>query len=142
VTASPNPAQAGRPVTLTAQVSGTTTPTGTVEFSDTTPAGTTSLGTATLTNATATLTVTDLTPGRHNITATYRGDPNSDPSTSPPYPLTIEPTGTIPGPPHHPPGHPHTQAQDHTGSGNHTAGNHPESQTHSHSHTSIHVKVS
>lgn len=68
--ASPNPAMAGQPVTLTATVSATSgTPAGTVRF----VAGTTTLGTATLDTsgiATATLIIPT---GEHSIVAEYEG---------------------------------------------------------------------
>ncbi|HEY7157593.1 MAG TPA: Ig-like domain repeat protein [Gemmataceae bacterium] len=74
VSSSNNPALAGQPVTLTANVaSAEGTPTGTVTFVD----GTTTLGTAPLdANGNAALTTSSLALGSHNITATYGGDSN------------------------------------------------------------------
>jgi hypothetical protein len=71
----------GQPVTLTARVkaaSGSGTPTGTVTFMD----GSVVLGTATLDNGVATLIVTTLTRGKHQITAVYGGDTDFATSTS------------------------------------------------------------
>jgi PKD repeat protein len=78
--ASPNPAQLGDNVTLTATVtatSGTGTPTGTITFKD----GSTSLGTRSLSNGTATLAVTSLAAGDHTLSAIYSGDANFGVST-------------------------------------------------------------
>ncbi len=75
ITAKPNPAGIGQAITLTANVqgSGTQKPTGTVTFFD----GLTAIGTAQL-DATgkATFTISTLTLGAHNITASYSGDSN------------------------------------------------------------------
>ncbi|MCU1349566.1 MAG: hypothetical protein JWO56_2596, partial [Acidobacteria bacterium] len=61
----------GQPVTFTAFVSGSGTPTGTVTFRD----GTTVLGTSPLNaSAVATLTTSSLANGSHPITAFYNGD--------------------------------------------------------------------
>jgi len=75
-----NPAIYGENVTFTAVVtSAAGTPSGTVTFAD----GATALGTATLNAAgAATLTVSTLAIGGHNITATYSGATNYNGSTS------------------------------------------------------------
>lgn len=79
----PNPAAAGQTVTLSAavsaQVSGSDTPTGLVIFFD----GSTPLGNAAL-NGTglAALALSTLTQGSHSITASYSGDANFSPSAS------------------------------------------------------------
>jgi hypothetical protein len=79
LTASPNPAFALNPVTLTATISAfATPPTGTVTFYD----GTTQLGTGTVASGSATYSVTTLTAGNHSITAAYSGDSSYGPATS------------------------------------------------------------
>ncbi|MHB1795681.1 MAG: FG-GAP-like repeat-containing protein [Acidobacteriaceae bacterium] len=79
---SPNPAVAGQTVTFTAQVtaaSGTTVPTGTVNFMN----GSTQLGTGTLdSSGAATYTTSSLSTGSYLITAVYSGDTNYSGSTS------------------------------------------------------------
>ncbi len=68
----------GQAVTFTASVAanapGAGTPTGTVDFFDTTSG--TDEGKVTLVNGTASLTISNLSPGSHAITATYSGDTN------------------------------------------------------------------
>jgi hypothetical protein len=85
----------GQPFTLSATVviSNLGTPTGTVSFFDTSTS--TSLGTATVTNGVAQLTLSNLTPGAHVITATYNGDFNFTGSTSPTYQENITQATTI-----------------------------------------------
>ena len=79
LTASPNPAFALNPVTLTATIASfATPPTGTVTFYD----GTTQLGTGTVASGSATYSATTLTAGTHSITATYSGDSSYGPATS------------------------------------------------------------
>ncbi len=83
LTASTNFATAGQPLTLTLAVNavapGAGTPTGPVQFRD----GGNALGTpVALVNGTATLVVTTLAPGAHNLTADYTGDNNFDPSSA------------------------------------------------------------
>ena len=79
LTASPNPAFALNPVTLTATIASfATPPTGTVTFYD----GTTQLGTGTVTSGSATYSATTLTAGNHSITAVYSGDSSYGPATS------------------------------------------------------------
>jgi len=75
----------GQPFTLSATVviSNLGSPTGTVSFLDTsTPAF---LGTATVTNGVAQLTLSNLSPGAHVITASYQGDTNFLGSSSQTY---------------------------------------------------------
>ena len=78
LTATPNPANVGQTITLTAAVAGSN-PTGTVTFLD----GTSTLGTASLgANDQATLPIATLAVGTHSITASYAGDSNNKPSGS------------------------------------------------------------
>ncbi len=83
ISATPNPSVFGQAVVLTVTVSASGAggvPSGTVSFTD----GTTPLGTATLdNNGKAVLTVTSLGVGSHNITASYAGDGNFNPSSVP-----------------------------------------------------------
>jgi len=84
LTSSQNPSNFGQPVTFTAQVTGQQgfykgAPTGTVSFYD----GTTNIGNSNLNSGVATLTTSTLLVGTHNMTATYNGDANFVPSTSP-----------------------------------------------------------
>ncbi|WP_198031899.1 Ig-like domain repeat protein [Bradyrhizobium sp. Ec3.3] len=81
-TTSPAAAQS---VTLTATLSGGSSPTGTVTFKD----GTTVLGTATVSGAIATLATPALAMGTHAITATYGGDGNNAGATSSAITLTV-----------------------------------------------------
>jgi hypothetical protein len=78
-----NPSNFGQSVTFTATVtaeSNNGTPTGTVGFFD----GTTSLGSSVLgSNGMATFSISTLAVGTHGITASYGGDANFAPSTSP-----------------------------------------------------------
>jgi sugar lactone lactonase YvrE len=83
LTASQNPAVLGAVVTFTASVatSGSTTPTGSVTFSD----GTANLGTAVLGGtAVATFSTTALAVGSHSVTAVYSGDDQNAAATSSP----------------------------------------------------------
>jgi hypothetical protein len=97
LTSTPNPANAGAPVTMTATVAiaaGATADgaiTGTVTFTD----GSTTLGTAPV-NASgqAVLTVTTLTVGTHAIIATYNGNTNYAGSNSSAVGEVINSTGT------------------------------------------------
>ena len=77
LTSSANPANSGAPVGLTATVAPATA-TGTVQFLD----GTSVLGTATISSGSATLNITTLVAGTHNITAIYSGDASNATSTS------------------------------------------------------------
>jgi GH24 family phage-related lysozyme (muramidase) len=75
VTSSANPSVTGQPVTFTATVtptSGSGTPTGMVDFFDTTT--NTALGSASLSGGVASVPTTALTIGSHSITARYGGD--------------------------------------------------------------------
>ena len=79
---SPNPANFGQSVTLTATVTpnppASATPTGTVMFFD----GLTLIGTATLNSGVAAFNTSTLSMGAHAITASYGGDSLSEPSVS------------------------------------------------------------
>ena len=78
LTSSANPSVVGQPVTFTATVSSTAgTPTGNVTFSR----DGTSLGTVPLSGGQAAVTTSTLAVGPHTITAEYRGDVNSQPSS-------------------------------------------------------------
>jgi hypothetical protein len=94
VNGSPNPSAFGQAVVLTAKVTasggGGGSPTGTVTFSD----GTVSLGTAPVAVGVASLNVSSLAPGSHNITAAYGGDSNFLPSTSGALPQSVNKSGT------------------------------------------------
>jgi hypothetical protein len=84
LTSSPNPSTSGQAVTFTATVTAQQgfykgTPTGTVSFYD----GTTNIGNSNLNSGVATLTTSTLPVGTDSITATYNGDANFAPSTSP-----------------------------------------------------------
>jgi hypothetical protein len=82
----------GTSVTLTATLSGGTSPTGTVEFFD----GSTSLGTGTLSGTTASLGTSALTVGARTITAQYLGDINNAVATSTGIAVTVvAPTITV-----------------------------------------------
>ena len=76
---SPNPSTVGQAVTFTATVtpSGSLPPTGSVTFTD----GSITLGTVALSGGRASLTVSTLLPGHHNVTATYSGDATYSPSS-------------------------------------------------------------
>lgn len=80
----------GQPVTVTAQVYGSS-PTGTVTFYD----GSNSIGTETMSAGTATLTVSDLSVGNHSITATYSGDTDNTASASSAAAVTVTPGTTL-----------------------------------------------
>jgi hypothetical protein len=85
LTSSQNPSNYGQSVTFTATVTAQPgfskgTPTGTVSFYD----GSTNIGNSNLNGGgIATLTVSTLIVGTHSMTATYDGDTNFAPSTSP-----------------------------------------------------------
>ena len=83
----------GQPIVLTATVTSTgTIPIGNVAFLN----GAASLGTSTLTGGIATLTLNSLASGTYSITASYSGDSNNNPVTSPPLSLTVPlPTPTL-----------------------------------------------
>jgi len=73
-----NPSLFGQSVTFTATVSGGTSPTGTVQFSE----GATILATVPLAGGTAAFTTSALSVGAHPIVATYSGDVDDAGSTS------------------------------------------------------------
>jgi YD repeat-containing protein len=73
-----NPSSRGTPVTLTATVSGTNAPMGTVTFKD----GSSALGTGVLASGAASITVASLSVGPHSLTASYQGDTANAPSNS------------------------------------------------------------
>ncbi len=77
LTATPNPATVGAPVTLTATVAPASA-TGNVKFLD----GTTLLGTVALTNGVASFSTSSLTQGPHSLTASYAGDANDTSAAS------------------------------------------------------------
>lgn len=82
LTSSPNPSNFGEAVTFTATVKPTVwkgMPTGTVSFYN----GTNKIGTSNLSSGVATLMTATLPVGTDSITATYNGDSNFFPSTSP-----------------------------------------------------------
>lgn len=95
---SQSPSLVGASVTFTATLylPGPTPATGTVTFAD----GSTPLATVPLNGATATLNTSSLTLGTHALTATYNGDANYNPATSPSISqqvqanVTIAPTAT------------------------------------------------
>jgi hypothetical protein len=93
VTSSPDPSTAGQPVTFTAAVKpvapGSGTPTGKVVFLDSKRL----LGTAWLSDGQATLTVSNLTAGKHSIRVVYEGDASFNPSTSAVLTQTVNPGG-------------------------------------------------
>jgi hypothetical protein len=96
LTASPNPATVGAPVTLTATItfSGPHIPTGTVSFY----AGSSDLGAATLNSGgIATFTANGLTAGQYSLTASYEGNADYSSATSPAVALSVagSPVSTI-----------------------------------------------
>jgi Ca2+-binding RTX toxin-like protein len=94
ITASSASGSFGQVFTLSAavvsQAPGSGTPTGTVDFFDTTTSD--DLGKATLSGGRATLPVSDLAPGAHSITATYSGDSNFRTSTTALTTVTVNPS--------------------------------------------------
>ena len=80
VSASPSSANLGQTVTFTATVTanspGSGTPTGTVDFYDTTTSTDLTPGGVSLSSGTAAFSTTSLAAGPHTIKATYSGDPN------------------------------------------------------------------
>jgi len=92
--AAPNPSVAGQSVTLTATVM-PGNPTGTVSFFD----GANLLGSGALSNGVATLATSSLTAANHSLTASYGGDANNAPSTSPVVSQLVNPGSTGTGAP-------------------------------------------
>jgi hypothetical protein len=91
--ASPNPVTAGQALTLTATVSGsgTSTPTGSINFLN----GSTPLGTATLNaSGVATLSTTSLAAGSYSLTAQYSGNASFLSSNSAAVPVTVNALST------------------------------------------------
>jgi uncharacterized repeat protein (TIGR01451 family) len=91
VTATPNPTTQGVPVNLVATVA-SGTPTGTVSFSadgTTLPCSPVTVVVGT-TSSTAACTTTFTTAGAHPITASYSGDANFEPSTSPVIAVVVD----------------------------------------------------
>lgn len=96
VTASPNPANAGSPVLLSASVGGadatSATPSGTITFMD----GTTSVGTGVLdAKGAASLTVPTLSPGSHALRAEYPGDNVYAATVSADFILAVQPAPRV-----------------------------------------------
>ena len=91
---SPNPTVFGQSTTLTATVAvvapGAGSPSGTVEFFD----GVTSLGTSPLSGSSATLSVSSLGTGAHNLTAVFSGGGAFTGSTSAVHSHTVNPAST------------------------------------------------
>ena len=92
LTSSLIPSIAGKPVVLTATVTGNGgIPTGTVTLIDSMSAGVTSLGTGTLNaNGIVSFTTSTLAVGQHTLTAVYSGDPKDNASTSAPLVQIIQ----------------------------------------------------
>jgi hypothetical protein len=94
LTASPNPSNAGGPVTFTATVTsvspGVGVPTGTVTFLD----ESTVIGTETLNGGVASFTYSSLEAGSHSISFTYAGNSNFQTSTSSAVIQTVQATNT------------------------------------------------
>ena len=80
LTSSVNPSLVGQSTTLTATITSSGSPTGTVSFYD----GTTLLGTVTLTTGAAALNVSFTPAGTHVLTAVYSGDARNPAATSAP----------------------------------------------------------
>jgi hypothetical protein len=73
-----NPSPTGQLVTFTATVTGSNSPSGTINFKD----GATVIGTASLAGGAATYATSSLTAGTHIMTAVYSGDTNNQGGTS------------------------------------------------------------
>lgn len=87
---SPNPATTGQTVTLTATVSPSSA-TGNVNFLD----GSTTLGSGALSGGKATFTISTLTGGPHDLTASYDGDANNQGSSSTAVTLNVNQVNTL-----------------------------------------------
>jgi len=94
ITSSSLTANANTSVTFTATVTtaGSSSPTGTVNFSD----GSTQIGSGTISSGKATFQTTSLSVGGHSISANYVGDSKNAPSTSAVLTETILSAGTSP----------------------------------------------
>jgi RHS repeat-associated protein len=90
LSASPNPAQLGASVYLTATLTANGLGNGTVIFKD----GNTVLGTATSNGPGASLSTSFAAVGNHTLTAVYSGDASESGSTSPPLSVLVTPVGT------------------------------------------------
>jgi alpha-tubulin suppressor-like RCC1 family protein len=90
LTVSPDPVEAGQPVALVASLSVLPAPAlapgGSVVFRD----GASVIGSTSILAGKATLSTSTLAPGGHSLTASYVGDANFLPSTSPAMPLTVQ----------------------------------------------------
>jgi hypothetical protein len=85
ITETPNPVQAGKTASVTATVSGSGSPTGTVTLS----AGGTNLATATLSGGTAGFVISSPSAGTVSLVATYNGDSKNLSSASSPLSVVI-----------------------------------------------------
>jgi phospholipase C len=86
LTSSSNPSTYNQSIAFTANVtSAGGTPTGSVTFND----GTNTMAIVTLASGASTLHYSSLTATTHNVTASYGGDPNFQPSTSAPLTQTV-----------------------------------------------------
>ncbi len=95
--AAPNPLPAGDPVALTAiveEIGGSTTPAGTVVFTDTFNNATVTLGSAPLGAAGTAILNPALAAGAHSLAATYGGDAADSGSASAPLGVTVQPAAT------------------------------------------------
>jgi MYXO-CTERM domain-containing protein len=92
LTVTPNPSGYGEVVTLTATVSSSGTPAGTVQFMDN---GNPLSGSVTLSNGVAILSTSLLSAGAHSIVAIYSGDTNTQGSTSAPWEQTVNRSSSI-----------------------------------------------
>ncbi len=94
LSSAPNPTVYGQVTTLTASVAvaapGAGTPSGTVNFFD----GATLLGSSVMNSNVATLNVSSLLAGSHNLTATYAGNSSFNGSTSAMAPQVVNPANT------------------------------------------------
>ena len=83
-------------LTATVESSNGPAPTGSVQFTDGTGSGAPVLGTAALTGSpgTATITISTLAPGSHNLIAAYMGDTNHAVSSSTALSETVQPIAT------------------------------------------------
>ncbi len=95
LTVTPNPAEVGNPVTLTATLARVypgTAPSGNVNFHD----GANLLGSATISGATAQLITSQLSGGTHSLSASYTGDAQNHTSDSDTVALTLSNANGLP----------------------------------------------